>query len=116
VAIPQLSHRDFDVQGDPAREGAAGHGVRARAALKPLLWRPLLFLLRASDRRAGLVLMYHDVGDRDGDSSRELVPPISRARLARQLAHLRRHYQLVELLDLQAAVAVRRRGERFLSR
>jgi peptidoglycan/xylan/chitin deacetylase (PgdA/CDA1 family)/SAM-dependent methyltransferase len=57
--------------------------------------------------------MYHDVGDRDGDSERELVPPISRARLARQLAYLRRHYRVVELRDLQAATAARQRGEPF---
>jgi peptidoglycan/xylan/chitin deacetylase (PgdA/CDA1 family) len=91
--------------------------VRVRAALKallkPLLWRPLLFALLASNRRAGLVLLYHDVGDRDGDPRRELVPPISRARFARQLAHLRRHYCIVELVDLPAAVAARRRGEPF---
>jgi peptidoglycan/xylan/chitin deacetylase (PgdA/CDA1 family) len=92
---------------DPAR------GLRVRAALKPLLWRPLLFLLRGSNRRAGVVLLYHDVGDRDGDPRRELVPPICRARFARQLAHLRRHYRLVELPDLPAAAAARRRGEPF---
>jgi peptidoglycan/xylan/chitin deacetylase (PgdA/CDA1 family) len=87
--------------------------VTVRAALKPLLWRPLLILLRCSNRRAGLVLLYHDVGDRDGDGRHELVPPISRARFARQLAHLGRHYRLVELPDLLAAVAARRRGEPF---
>ena len=95
------------------RYRAGGLRARVRAALKPLVWRPLLCLLRASNRRAGLVLMYHDIGDRDGDPSRELVPPISRARFARQLAHLRCHYQLVELRDLPAAVAARRRGDPF---
>jgi len=87
--------------------------VSVRAALKPLLWGPLLALLRVSSRRAGLVLIYHDVGDRDGDRRRELVPPISRARLRRQLGHLRRHYRIVELMDLPAAVVARRRGARF---
>jgi peptidoglycan/xylan/chitin deacetylase (PgdA/CDA1 family) len=87
------------------------------AAIKPpvklLLWRPMLGILLASNCRAGLVLMYHDVGDRDGDPRHELVPPISRARFARQLAHLNRHYRLVELTDLQAAVAARRRAQPF---
>jgi peptidoglycan/xylan/chitin deacetylase (PgdA/CDA1 family) len=101
---------------------AAGLGVRARAdALKrmlksllgPLLWLPVMRALRASNRRAGLVLLYHEIGDRDGDPRRELVPPISRARLARHLAHLRRYYRLVELTSLPAAVAARRRGEPF---
>lgn len=81
--------------------------------VKRLLWRPLLLLLLASNRRAGLILVYHDVADREGDPRRELVPPISRARFARQLAHLRRHYRLVDLLELPTAVSARRRGEPF---
>ena len=92
-------------------------GVRVRAAfkplLKPLLWRVLLFRLRHSNRLAGLVLLYHSVGDRDGNPRLELVPPISRSRFGRQLAHLRRHYRLVELPDLLTAIAARNRGERF---
>ncbi|MCH9736283.1 MAG: polysaccharide deacetylase family protein [Actinomycetia bacterium] len=83
------------------------------APIKLILWRPLLGALRDSDRRAGLILLYHEVGDRDGDPRRELVPAISRVRLARQLAHLQRHYRLVELPDLPSAVAARRRGEPF---
>jgi peptidoglycan/xylan/chitin deacetylase (PgdA/CDA1 family) len=69
--------------------------------------------LRGSNRRAGIILLYHDIGDRDGDPRRELVPPISRVWFARQLAYLRRHYRFVELRDLQAAGAARRRGEPF---
>jgi peptidoglycan/xylan/chitin deacetylase (PgdA/CDA1 family) len=81
--------------------------------IKVLVWRPMLRILLASSCRAGLILLYHDVGDRDGDPRRELVPPISRARFARQLAHLNRYYRVVELSDLQVAAAARRRGEPF---
>jgi peptidoglycan/xylan/chitin deacetylase (PgdA/CDA1 family) len=81
--------------------------------IKRLLWRPLHFVLRCSNRRAGLILLYHDVGDRDGDGGSELVPPISRARFAHHLAHLRRYYRFVGLPDLLAAVTSRRRGEPF---
>lgn len=70
-------------------------------------------MLLASNRRAGLILLYHDVGDRDGDACRELVPPVSRTRFAQQLAHLKRYYRPVELTELQAAAAGRRRGEPF---
>src|SRR5262245_31461060 len=70
-------------------------GSQSRVALKVLLWRPMLRILLASNRRAGLILLYHDVADRDGDQRRELVPPISRARFARQLAHLKRYYRIV---------------------
>jgi peptidoglycan/xylan/chitin deacetylase (PgdA/CDA1 family) len=92
-------------------------GVRVRpeltSLLKSLLWRPLLLSLRASNRQAGVVLLFHDIGDRDGDLRRELVPPTSRQRFARRLAHLGRHYRLVELSQLLAAVAARRRGDPF---
>jgi hypothetical protein len=120
-----LSSEQTPAETDPDTESghlrAARRGVRARAAIKrmlksllgPLLWPPVLLALRASNRRAGLVLLYHEIGDRDGDSRRDLVPPISRGRLARHLAHLRRHYRFVELTDLPAAVAARRRGEPF---
>ena len=81
--------------------------------MKSVLWRPLLAALRASNRRAGLILVYHDVADRDGDRRRELVPPISRARFARQLSHLRHHYRLVELPNLSGG---RRRSASCASR
>lgn len=90
-----------------------GLKTRLRMAIKSLLWWPALLALRSSRRQAGLVMLYHDVGDRDGDAGRELVPPISRTRFARQVAYLRRHYRVVELRDLQAATAARRRGEPF---
>jgi peptidoglycan/xylan/chitin deacetylase (PgdA/CDA1 family) len=112
VAVPPRIRRTY---AKAEIRAAAPQQVRLwiKALIKSVLWRPLLAALRASNRRAGVILLYHDVGDRDGDPRRELVPPISRARLARQLAHLRRHYRLVELPDLPAAVAARSRGEPF---
>jgi peptidoglycan/xylan/chitin deacetylase (PgdA/CDA1 family) len=80
---------------------------------KSLLWRPLLTATRVSSRRAGLVLMYHLIADRDGDPLGELVPPTSRRSFARQLVHLRHYYSVVELQDLQSAVAARRSGDPF---
>jgi peptidoglycan/xylan/chitin deacetylase (PgdA/CDA1 family) len=90
-----------------------GIGERIPGSIKVLLWRPLLSVLLASNRKAGVIVLYHAIGDRDGDPNCELVPPISRARFARQLAHLRRHYQLVELPNLLTAVAARRCGQPF---
>ncbi len=87
--------------------------LRVRKLTGPVLWLPVLLAVRASRRQAGLILMYHDIADRDGDPILELVPPVSRARLGRQLAHLSRHYRMVELNDLQDAVATRRRGDAF---
>lgn len=89
--------------------------VRAavKAAAKSTAWRVLLLLLLMSNRRAGLILVYHDIADRDGDPRQELVPPISQQRFTRQLKHLRRYYRLVPLADLRPAVAARRRGQRF---
>src|SRR5690349_17151971 len=79
-----------------------------RATIKRLSWRPLLQALLASNRRAGLILVYHDVADRDGDPRLELVPPISRVTFERHLRHLQSRYRLVELEDLPGAVANRR--------
>lgn len=70
-------------------------------------------LLRFSNRHAGLILVYHDIADRDGNPKRELVPPVSQLRFTRQLKHLRRYYRLVPLAELQQAVTARRRGQRF---
>ena len=78
-----------------------------------MAWRALLLLLLVSNRRAGLILVYHDIADRDGDPARELVPAVSQQRFIRQLKHLRRCYRLVPLAELQSAVAARRRGRRF---
>ncbi len=90
-----------------------GRTARIRTAVKSVLWWPVLLVLRWSDRKVGAILLYHDVGDRDGDVQRELVPPISRAQLARQFQFLRRHCRLVSLVDIQAAATARRRGESF---
>jgi len=84
-----------------------------RAVVKSLVWWPVFLALRCSSRQAGLILLYHDVGDRDGDADAELVPPISQGRFARQIAHLRRLYRVVELQELQAATASRRRWQPF---
>lgn len=84
-----------------------------KARLKAMLGRVLLSALRSTEYRAGLVLLYHDVADRDGNPERELVPPISRRRFATQLAHLTRHYRIVSLPELPAAVASRGRGQAF---
>ncbi len=105
--------RTRHTQAEDEIRAAAPQQVPLRVLIKSVLWRPLLAALRASNRRAGVILLYHDVGDGDGDPLHELVPPISRTRFARQLAHLRRHYRLVELPDLPGAVAARSRGEPF---
>lgn len=73
----------------------------------------ILAALRLTSKRAGIVLLYHGVDTRDGDPKRELVPPIARERFRRQLRHISRHYRPVALTELPAAVAARRRGQRF---
>ena len=90
-----------------------GRNSAIRVAIKSVLWWPAFLALRCSSRNVGLILLYHDVADRDGDNERELVPPIARARLARQFRFLRRHYHFVELRDVQNATAARRRGAPF---
>lgn len=67
---------------------------------------------RLSGRRAGLIVLFHLVSDRQGDHRRELVAPIERSLYERQLRHLCRHYAVVPLEQLPAAVKERKRGQR----
>jgi peptidoglycan/xylan/chitin deacetylase (PgdA/CDA1 family) len=69
--------------------------------------------LRASALRAGLVLIYHKLGDPPGDPERELVPALDPALFDDELAHLAQWYRVVPAVDIQAAASARRRGERF---
>jgi peptidoglycan/xylan/chitin deacetylase (PgdA/CDA1 family) len=76
-------------------------------------WLARYARLRASALRAGLVLVYHKLGDPPGDPARELVPALDPALFDGQLAHLARWYRVVPAVDIQAAASARRRGERF---
>ncbi len=69
--------------------------------------------LRGSARRAGLVLVYHKLGEPPGDPERELVPALSPQLFEAQLGHLARFYRVVTCGELQAAATTRRRGQRF---
>ena len=73
----------------------------------------LLLLLRLTGRRAGVALLYHRVGERQGDSAVELVPPLALATFRGQLRHLQRHYEVVPVERFLDAIASRRRGGRF---
>lgn len=69
--------------------------------------------LRLSTRRAGLALVYHRVGDATGNPATQLVPPHGTALFDAHMQHLRARYRVVKASDLRAAVARRRRGQRF---
>lgn len=57
--------------------------------------------------------MYHAVDQRPAGRGEQLMPALPPPLFERQLRHLRRHYRLVRASDLPAAVAARRRGERY---
>jgi peptidoglycan/xylan/chitin deacetylase (PgdA/CDA1 family) len=80
----------------------------------PLLGAALVAtaVLRLSARRAGVVLVYHAVGE-EGGSADELVRPHDAELFEAQLRHLRARYRLVSAEELLQAVAERRRGQRF---
>ena len=69
--------------------------------------------LRLSGARVGVAVMYHRVGDPQGDPERELVPALGSRRFARQLRYVRACYRAVPASGLMAAVAARRRGQRI---
>ena len=81
--------------------------------MKELLAVLLGLVLRLSNRRGGVVLVYHALAVRRGDPAHELVPAHGAKQLEAQLQHLARHYRLVRPEELLAAVGGRRRGERF---
>lgn len=86
-------------------------------SLKRLLRLPAAraadLLLRLSSTRAGLAVVYHRVGDPQGDPRRQLVPPHGTALFEDQLRHMATCYRPVTAAALPAAVRSRRRGERF---
>jgi peptidoglycan/xylan/chitin deacetylase (PgdA/CDA1 family) len=83
-----------------------------RLALGPAA-RALELLLRCSDRRLGLVIVFHRVGDPAGDPALELVPALGTELFKSQLELLRRRYVLVPAAELLARTRDRRRFQRF---
>jgi peptidoglycan/xylan/chitin deacetylase (PgdA/CDA1 family) len=82
-----------------------------------LLGRPvsalLILVLRLTGRRAGVALVYHGLASRTGDPDLELVAPHGEQLFESQLRYLAAAFRLVDASELPAAVAARRRGERF---
>jgi len=86
---------------------------RPREAVRHLRAFVFAWLARLSDRRVGLVLVYHGVADETGDARTEIVPAIGAGALERHVRHLRRRYRLVPPASIPEAVAARRRGRRI---
>lgn len=72
-----------------------------------------LCLLRLSSHRAGLVLVYHGVGEPHGRPEHELVPTIGESEFGAHLRYLSRYYRVVPAAEIRESAARRRRGERF---
>jgi peptidoglycan/xylan/chitin deacetylase (PgdA/CDA1 family) len=71
--------------------------------------------LRASSLRAGIAIVYHGVDDGRSNEARpvDIVGSVPAATFRSQVDHVRSTYRLVTACELPAAVAARRRGERF---
>jgi peptidoglycan/xylan/chitin deacetylase (PgdA/CDA1 family) len=80
-------------------------GLRARAAL--------VHVLRISSRPAGIVLLYHRIGEPPGDRREELVPALGTRLFADQVRFARSCFRIVPASQLREAAATRRRGQRF---
>jgi peptidoglycan/xylan/chitin deacetylase (PgdA/CDA1 family) len=78
----------------------------------PFAWL-LDLVLRWSARRAGLVIVYHRVGDPHQDRRSRLDAAMGTELFEGQLRHLRRRYRVVPASELPAAVSARRRGQPF---
>jgi peptidoglycan/xylan/chitin deacetylase (PgdA/CDA1 family) len=88
-------------------------GSSIRQALKPFAAALLTAYLRSTSLKAGAILVYHEVAERQGDPHSEIVPPVGRDVFARQIAHLRRRYRVVPAAEIVDAIRRRRRGQRF---
>jgi peptidoglycan/xylan/chitin deacetylase (PgdA/CDA1 family) len=84
-----------------------------RQGLPLLVAAALARLARWSGRRAGVALVYHRVAAATGDAARELMPAHGAGLVEAQLRHLAACYRVVPASELPAAVAARRRGQRF---
>lgn len=82
---------------------------RLRAARSVIL----MWCLRCTGVRSGVVLMYHRVEPRQGDPRTEFTPPLHRDLFASQLRHIARLYRVVAADAIQEAARERRRGRRF---
>jgi peptidoglycan/xylan/chitin deacetylase (PgdA/CDA1 family) len=99
-------------------QGAGGGGRgRVRAGtwacdrLGRLVGAGVAWGLRRTDRRVGLALMYHRVGDPPGRRDRDIVPALGSRDFRDHLDLVCRHYRPVAASALQEAVASRVRGE-----
>jgi peptidoglycan/xylan/chitin deacetylase (PgdA/CDA1 family) len=70
-------------------------------------------VMRFSGLRAGVVLVYHRLGDPPGDPREELVPALATGLFEAQLRHLKRRFRVVRPTEMLQAVHERRRGGRF---
>jgi peptidoglycan/xylan/chitin deacetylase (PgdA/CDA1 family) len=84
-----------------------------RRLAKAFLGSLLGWLARLSPRRVGLALLYHGVADDGRERPDVLVPAMSPALFAGQLALLTHQYKLVPASALLAAIAARRPGGRI---
>jgi len=84
-----------------------------RRLAKAILGALLGWLARLSLRRVGVALLYHGVADDARPRADVLVPAMSPALFAGQLALLTHHYKLVPAPALLAAIAARRPGGRI---
>lgn len=86
-------------------------------AAKRKLWRtgaPALGdVLRWSNRKLGIALLHHRVGDPPGDPDTTILPALGAADFEDQLERVAARYRAVPASRLQEATATRRRGERL---
>ena len=68
-------------------------------------WLARYTRLRASGLRAGLVLIYHKLGDPPGAAERDLVPALDPRLFEAQLRHLASRYRVVPAGKIQAAAS-----------
>ena len=90
---------------------------RWRYLLARLLGAPVAFLvchvIRLSQKKVGLALVYHSIADRNGDPAFHLVPPHGVEIFRAQMRFARNCFEIVPASELVSAIGQRSRGARF---
>jgi peptidoglycan/xylan/chitin deacetylase (PgdA/CDA1 family) len=104
---------DADLPGDDAPATPAADPIRIRNTVRAIRAVVRERRLRLTSLRAGVALVYHEIGDSPRNEADEVVPLVAPEVFRQQLGHLRTRYRVVPAGELRRAILERRRGERF---
>ena len=104
---------DADLPGDDVPAARGAERIRIKNMVRAIQAAVRERRLRFTSLRAGVALVYHEIGGPHRNESDEVVPVVGPEDFREQLGHLRARYRIVRAGELRRAILERRRGERF---